>query len=100
MWSAIDQPMIRRLKTSWTATTCSQRSHVRTYVISGDPEPVRRRGQESAVDEVRAGPHAGHTDRRTPALARDGAGDRGLLLEPLYTLALDAGSVGQAQLCV
>jgi hypothetical protein len=29
MWSAIDQPTIRREKTSWTATRYSQPSHVR-----------------------------------------------------------------------
>jgi hypothetical protein len=35
----------------------------------GDPEPVGRRGQEGAVDEVLADADAGHADRRPAALS-------------------------------
>src|SRR5215218_870683 len=66
----------------------------------GDPEPVGRRGEKRPVDEVLADPHAGHTDRRAAALAGLQAAEAGPAHEPLYSLAPDADSVGQPQLCV
>lgn len=63
-----------------------------------DPEPVRRGGQESAVDEVLADPDARHPDRRAAALTGHHARDAGLAHQPLHALAADVLAVGQAQL--
>jgi hypothetical protein len=94
------QPTMRREKTSWTATRYSQPSQVLRYGDVGDPQPVGRRRQKRAVDEVLADPDAGHPDRRLAAPTRLQAGQAGRPHEPFHALAAQALAVGQDELGV
>ena len=61
----------------------------------GDPQPVGRRGEERAVDEVLADPHTGHPDRCLAALASDQPRQAGLAHQALHALAPDPLAVAE-----
>jgi hypothetical protein len=66
----------------------------------GDPQAVRRGGQEGAIDEVLADADAWHPDRRPAALSGHEPGQAGLAHEALDALFADANAVDHGQLGV
>src|SRR5207253_5740440 len=99
--SRIDQPMIRRPKTSWTTARNRRPCPVWMYFKSGDPEPVRLRPGEVAVDEVgrrRPLPVADRCPRPAPLAV--GTAQAELAHQPGDALLADRDPIGQSQLGV
>ena len=65
-----------------------------------DPKDIRRVGAELALHEIISDPHAGHSYRGTPALARHKPRDAGVAHQPLNTLAANVDPVRDPQLRV